>query len=208
MMPRQLRRVTFFIAVSCILILLAYLRITITRNMTAQYQVDRVGTTSTIPKAAPAHLIIVACHAIYLGQTPVVMRQDLSAPTTDIKNQYADLPSHNESNWLIEPFQAGETATYVRHIEAGVRRLAEAVAIERSSVPRADAAAGPAILVFSGAATKRAKTSKSEGHSYLVSRSCVCNFPGGLPPGTREGHESSVRVRVNLSRIMKRMDTG
>lgn len=180
MVPRQLRRVTFFIAVSCILILLAYLRITISRNMTSQYQVDRVDTASTIPQA-PAHLIIVACHAIYLGPTQAITRRDLSDPATDIKNQYADLPSHNESNWLIEPFQAGETTTYIRHIEAGVRRLAAAVAIEKSSVLRADGgAAGPAILVFSGAATKRAKTSRSEGQSYLVSRLGVCCFLGGL----------------------------
>ena len=177
MVPRQLRRrLSFFIGVSCTLIFLAYLRMSITKNMTSQYQVDKLGTTSRInpqaliPAPAPAHLIIVACHAIYIGPS-------LSS-TINNKTQYGELPSHNESNWLIEPFQAGETSTYIQHIEAGVRRLAEAVAIEKSSViggglsgGDSSAASSPAILVFSGGATKQAKTSKSEGQSYLVSRS-------------------------------------
>ncbi|EXJ89734.1 hypothetical protein A1O3_02801 [Capronia epimyces CBS 606.96] len=76
-----------------------------------------------------SHLIIVCCHAIYLGPD-----------------------SADEANWLIEPFQTGETATYVAHIEAGVRELA--------ADPRA-------VLVFSGAATKPGRTRKSEGESYL-----------------------------------------
>ncbi|KIV96516.1 hypothetical protein, variant [Exophiala mesophila] len=140
--------------------------------MTSQYQIHTLGSTSRInpqalvpvPAPASAHLIIVACHAIYIGP---------SLPSTiNIQTEYAELPSHNESNWLIEPFQAGETTTYIQHIEAGVRRLAEAVAIEKSNVINggdgdSSAASSPAILVFSGGATKQAKTSKSEGQSYL-----------------------------------------
>ena len=80
--------------------------------------------------AAPSHLIVVCCHAIYVGP--------------DIAD---------ESNWLIEPFQTGETGTFIKHVEAGVRELAR------------DA---NALLVFSGGATKRGQTEKGEGDGYLV----------------------------------------
>jgi hypothetical protein len=93
--------------------------------------------TSTVGDfSTPTHLIIVCCHAIYLGG----------------KGGHT-----NEANWLIEPFQTGETETYTRHIEAGVRRLAEDV--ENS------------ILVFSGGATKLSRTLVAEGEGYLVSLS-------------------------------------
>lgn len=81
----------------------------------------------------PTHLIVVCCHAIYLGPN-----------------------SADESNWLIEPFQHGETDTYVAHVEAGVRELAKDE---------------KALLIFSGGATKRDRTDISEGESYLVSPS-------------------------------------
>lgn len=87
----------------------------------------------------PTHLIIVCCHAIYLGP-------DCS----------------DESNWLIEPFQSGETGTFTAHIEAGVRELARD---------------NDALLVFSGGATKREKTDITEGESYLVSLLCMSS-PG------------------------------
>jgi hypothetical protein len=86
----------------------------------------------------PTHLIIVCCHAIYLG---------------------GEGGCANEANWLIEPFQAGETETYIRHIEAGVAELARDTE--------------NAILVFSGGATKRARTARSEGEGYLVSECCA-----------------------------------
>ncbi|KIX01057.1 uncharacterized protein Z518_10123 [Rhinocladiella mackenziei CBS 650.93] len=75
------------------------------------------------------HLIIVCCHAIYLGPD-----------------------SSDESNWLIEPFQKGETGTYSAHVEAGVRELA---------------ADESALLVFSGGPTKKQRTDQSEGDGYL-----------------------------------------
>ncbi len=82
--------------------------------------------------SAPTHLIVVCCHAIYAGPD-----------------------SSDEANWLIEPFQTGETGTYVDHVEAGVRQLAKD---------------DRALLVFSGGATKRNTTELSEGESYLVRR--------------------------------------
>lgn len=65
--------------------------------------------------ARPTHLIVVCCHAVWLGG-----------------------PSQGaaESEWLLAPFQRGETATFVRHAQAGVQRLAQD--------------AGGAVLVFSG----------------------------------------------------------
>ncbi|ETI29365.1 hypothetical protein G647_01818 [Cladophialophora carrionii CBS 160.54] len=87
---------------------------------------------STCPPR-PTHLIIVCCHAIYVGG----------------EGGCAD-----EANWLIEPFQTGETETYIRHIEAGVKELA------RNQ--------DTAILVFSGGATKRDRTVRSEGEGYLA----------------------------------------
>ncbi|KAJ9611322.1 hypothetical protein H2200_004506 [Cladophialophora chaetospira] len=80
----------------------------------------------------PTHLIIVCCHAIYIG---------------------GEGKSSNEANWLIEPFQSGETETYVKHVEAGVKALAEDYE--------------NAILCFSGGPTKPEKTKRSEGEGYL-----------------------------------------
>ncbi|KAJ9496788.1 hypothetical protein H2202_007862 [Exophiala xenobiotica] len=88
-------------------------------------------TSSTSASTSPNHLIIVCCHAIYTGGS-----------------------AEDESNWLIEPFQRGETATYIAHIEAGVRELSR----DKEH----------AILVFSGGATKRDRTDRSEGEGYLA----------------------------------------
>ena len=87
------------------------------------------------PSFPPTHLIIVCCHAIYLPSQP--------GGCTD------------EANWLIEQFQTGETETYIRHVEAGVRELARDP--------------DNAILVFSGGATKPSRTERGEAEGYLVS---------------------------------------
>lgn len=97
------------------------------------------------------HLIIVCCHAIYLGPPSANI---MDSSTTIASSRPDELPSSSEANWLIEPFQRGEIATYVGHIEAGIRALA---------------ADKHAILVFSGGATKPEKTERTEADSYLVS---------------------------------------
>jgi hypothetical protein len=78
----------------------------------------------------PTHLILVCCHAIYLG-----------GPTSGT----------SESEWLIAPFQTGETPTFTSHIITALKLF--------SSSPSS-------LLVFSGSNT-RPETRKSEAQSYF-----------------------------------------
>ncbi|KAL2441365.1 hypothetical protein ABEF95_014286 [Exophiala dermatitidis] len=127
-------------------------------SVTGQTNTAAAGAVSPPP---PTHLIVVCCHGIYLGgvENQQVVNDNLKDEEFKRKNNFKSRHHHhhqydsdNEANWLIEPFQKGETGTYIQHIEAGVRKLAED---------------DGAMLVFSGGATKVGKTGKSEGQGYL-----------------------------------------
>jgi hypothetical protein len=89
-----------------------------------------VSSMTTATTQTPTHLIVVCCHAIYL-----------SGPTDGL----------DEEEWLLSPFQVGESIVFTQHIQAGLRILASSPSC---------------LLVFSGSRT-RSETQKSEAHSYL-----------------------------------------
>jgi hypothetical protein len=82
-------------------------------------------------------LIVVCCHAIWLG-----------SKASEVSGR-----GIIEDGWLIEPFQAGETPTFISHITAGIQQL--------SSIKSA-------ILVFSGGSTKPSRTQAPEAESYRL----------------------------------------
>lgn len=85
--------------------------------------------------ASLSKLVMVAGHAIYTGRswTPSAL--------------------HEESNWVLEPFQRGQVSTFLAHIERGV-----ALASNDSS----------ALLVFSGGQTRLGAGPRSEASTYWL----------------------------------------
>ncbi|KAJ6283201.1 hypothetical protein J3E71DRAFT_35100 [Bipolaris maydis] len=96
-------------------------------------------------------LVIVCCHAIFL-------------PNADTPHLPLFSP-YDESNWLLAPFQKadaaagkpGEHETFLSHIKAGIDALTVGTDANHPI---------SSILVFSGGATKRADTLKTEARSY------------------------------------------
>lgn len=105
------------------------------------------------PHRYPAadNLIIVCCHAIFL-------------PDAD-KTEFPLYSPHYEPNWLLAPFQRsnpetgkpGEHETFLSHVKAGLDALT--VGTDQEHPPSS-------LLILSGGATQRSKTSMSEARSY------------------------------------------
>lgn len=97
------------------------------------------------------NLIIVCCHAIFLPNA--------DAPDLPLRSPYY------EPNWLLAPFQKsdaaagkpGEHETFLSHIKAGIDALTLGTDAEHPP---------SSILVFSGGATKRVESLKTEARSY------------------------------------------
>jgi hypothetical protein len=99
---------------------------------------------TTGPQQAHSTLIVVCCHAIYIG-------------TAD---HDPDAGKDEHKDWLIEPFQKGETPTFIDHIKKGVQTLRACVDDGKD-----------ALLIYSGGPTKQSKGCQiAEGESYLVGR--------------------------------------
>ncbi|PKS07765.1 hypothetical protein jhhlp_006373 [Lomentospora prolificans] len=104
----------------------------------------------------PSHLVVVCCHGIWLGGKSL---------------------GPDESEWLIAPFQKGETPTFVDHIKAGLRCLAE----DKN-----------AVLMFSGGPTRK-ETQLTEARSY-VNIAVQNNYFGIIPPS--EGYRVLAEERA------------
>jgi len=103
---------------------------------------------------APPHLILVCCHAIYIGP-PSTSRPTSAAPSQQKSSSIK--PGRSDTHWLLAPFQSSESITFTSHAQAGLSLL--------YTTPNS-------LLVFSGSKTNPS-IDKSEAQSYLDL--CVAN---------------------------------
>lgn len=78
-------------------------------------------------------LVLVPGHAVYIA------------------DEWDDVSVHDEANWMLEPFQRGQVATLVKHIQLGVELTAND---------------STALLLFSGGQTRGGTGPRSEGFTY------------------------------------------
>jgi hypothetical protein len=129
---------------------------------------DHVIPPASYPSAD--NLIIVCCHAVFLP--------DADAPSFPLHSP------HYEPNWLLAPFQKskeatgkqGEHETFLTHVKAGLDALS--VGTDAEHPPSS-------LLVFSGGATKRSESLKSEARSY---------YHAALAEELAEGHQHGGRA--------------
>ncbi|KAF2458516.1 hypothetical protein BDY21DRAFT_410475 [Lineolata rhizophorae] len=101
-----------------------------------------------LPSPHPTHLILVCCHATYLGP---------SSPSSPSPSPYA------ESSWLLHPYQRsagsrpGEHLTFVAHARAGLDLLRHGCGGE-----------GDGLLVLSGGATAARARSEARGYRAVL----------------------------------------
>ncbi|ERS99387.1 uncharacterized protein SPSK_04457 [Sporothrix schenckii 1099-18] len=110
----------------------------------------------------PSHLVVVCGHGIWRG---------------------GPARGHDEAEWLIESYKAGETPTFIEHIKAGIQALADD---ER------------AVVAFSGGPTRK-ETPLSEARSYA--NLAAANDYFGLLPDAGDAQQQKQEGAHPLSPI-------
>lgn len=116
--------------------------------------------------AALSKLVIVAGHAIYVGRNwePMALR--------------------NESGWVLERFQKGQVATFLSHIERGVKMT------QNDS---------NTLLLFSGGQTRGGAGPRSEGATYWLAADAHKWYGGG---GVRERASTEEYARDSFENLL------